>query len=236
MSSDLSTQEGLLNDIRKRKQIENLYKKKMAKVDKTVPDLQSIQSKYLVSNTDLPLLKKQEGETEEKGEKDTGEQGKKTKKKGEKKEKDEIQDKYKLKEKEDLEHIKIGDWERQLPKQKEPLRKIIMKMPFFMNNRKKFIQKLNELFADYRDRGEETGEISCDELKQGDNISLLQHQKVVRDYLNLYTPYRGILLYHSLGAGKSASSIAIAEGFKSEKRIFVINKITKSYCKVNQHQ
>jgi hypothetical protein len=65
MSSDLSTQEGLLNDIRKRKQIENLYKKKMAKVDKTVPDLQSIQSKYLVSNTDLPLLKKQEGETEE---------------------------------------------------------------------------------------------------------------------------------------------------------------------------
>jgi hypothetical protein len=48
------------------------------------------------------------------------------------------------------------------------------------------------------------------------------HQKVVRDYLNLYTPYRGILLYHGLGAGKTASSIAIAEGFKTEKKIYVM--------------
>jgi hypothetical protein len=170
---------------------------------------------------ELMWLRKQMKNVQE--EKETGEKGKeKEKGKREKKEKDEIQDKYKLREKEDLEHIKIGDWERQLPKQKEPLRKIIMKMPFFMNNRKKFIQKLNELFADYRDKDEQTGDISCDELKQGDNISLLQHQKVVRDYLNLYTPYRGVLLYHSLGAGKSASSIAIAEGFKSEKRIFIL--------------
>lgn len=94
-------------------------------------------------------------------------------------------------------------------------------MPYFMNNRKKFVQKLNEIFADYRIKDNDTNDISCDQLKNSDTGSLLLHQKVVRDYLNLYTPYRGILLYHSLGAGKSFSSIAIAEGFKSEKRIFV---------------
>jgi SNF2 family DNA or RNA helicase len=48
------------------------------------------------------------------------------------------------------------------------------------------------------------------------------HQKLVRDYLALYTPYRGLLLYHGLGAGKTCSSIAIAEGLKSTKKVFVM--------------
>ena len=30
--------------------------------------------------------------------------------------------------------------------------------------------------------------------------------------MNLYTPYRGLLLYHGLGSGKTCTSIAIAEG------------------------
>ncbi len=36
----------------------------------------------------------------------------------------------------------------------------------------------------------------------------------MRDYINFYTPYRGLLLYHGLGAGKTCASIAIAEGLK----------------------
>jgi len=63
--SNLLTQEGLLNDIRKRKQLENMYKKKMAKVEPIVPDLQSIQSKYIVTDTDLPFLKRQTGESDD---------------------------------------------------------------------------------------------------------------------------------------------------------------------------
>ena len=65
MSNNLLTQEGLLNDIKKRKQLENLYKKKMAKVEPIVPDLQSIQSKYIVTDTDLPFLKRQTGESDD---------------------------------------------------------------------------------------------------------------------------------------------------------------------------
>ena len=40
--------------------------------------------------------------------------------------------------------------------------------------------------------------------------------------LILYTPYRGLLLYHGLGSGKTCSSIAIAEGMKTDKRIVVM--------------
>jgi SNF2 family DNA or RNA helicase len=50
----------------------------------------------------------------------------------------------------------------------------------------------------------------------------MTHQQIVRDYLNLYTPYRGLLLYHGLGSGKTCSSIAIAEGLKTSKPIIVM--------------
>lgn len=108
-----------------------------------------------------------------------------------------------------------------LPKEKE---KIIIKAPsYFMNNRKIFIQKLTELFAPYQKELIETQEsVSCESRSQNDEFSLLTHQKLVRDYLNLYTPYRGLLLYHNLGTGKSCTSIAIAEGMKSNKRVFVL--------------
>jgi len=107
-----------------------------------------------------------------------------------------------------------------LPKERE---KVIIKAPsYYMNNRKIFIQKLTELFKPYReDILRDTETASCDGGQSSD-FDLLTHQKIVRDYLNLYTPYRGLLLYHGLGAGKTCTSIAIAEGMKSNKRVFVM--------------
>ena len=107
-----------------------------------------------------------------------------------------------------------------LPKERE---KVIIKAPsYYMNNRKIFIQKLTELFKPYReDILRDTETASCD-AGQSSDFDLLTHQKIVRDYLNLYTPYRGLLLYHGLGAGKTCTSIAIAEGMKSNKRVFVL--------------
>ena len=63
--------------------------------------------------------------------------------------------------------------------------------------------------------------ISCDRPDDA-QFALLTHQKVVRDYLNIYTPYRGLLLYHGLGSGKTCSSIAIAEGMKDSKRVIIM--------------
>lgn len=98
---------------------------------------------------------------------------------------------------------------------------------FYMNNRKKFLSQLMPLFSKYkRELSNEEKKASCDDTnsKKGEarEFKLMTHQKVVSDYLNLYTPYRGLLLYHGLGSGKTCTSIAIAEGMKSQKQVIVM--------------
>jgi len=120
--------------------------------------------------------------------------------------------------------VRIGDTDlrRRLPKKTPPV--IIKVSSYYMNNREKFINFINSLFEPYRQElmsDEES--ISCDVIgKTGTNFSLLTHQKIVRDYMNLYTPYRGLLLYHGLGSGKTATSIAIAEGMKDSKKVIIM--------------
>ena len=120
-----------------------------------------------------------------------------------------------------LNDFKIGDTgtNSRLPTQKD---KIIQKSStYYMNNRKISIDRLNKLFQPYKQEIlDNTSTMSC-ESKVVD-FGLLTHQKIVRDYLNLYTPYRGLLLYHGLGSGKTCSSIAIAEGMKSDKKIVLM--------------
>lgn len=92
---------------------------------------------------------------------------------------------------------------------------------YYMNNRKIFINFINTLFEPYRQALEdESKEVSCD--RGGREFSLMTHQAIVRDYMNLYTPYRGLLIYHGLGAGKTCSSIAIAEGLKTGKQVIIM--------------
>jgi hypothetical protein len=113
-----------------------------------------------------------------------------------------------------------------LPK---PTSKIIHKASaYYMNNRKISVEKLNKIFQPYRQEIlDKSAELTCDD-KDGVNFELLTHQKAVRDYLNLMTPYRGLLLLHALGSGKTCTSIAIAEGMKSEKRVFVMTPASLS--------
>jgi hypothetical protein len=113
---------------------------------------------------------------------------------------------------------KVAD---RLPKERERL--TIPVSNFYMNNRKMFLQKLSDMFKNYRQEIlSDKGEVSCDTMATSQTFDLLTHQKIARDYLNLYTPYRGLLLYLSLGSGKSCTSIAVAEGMKTNKRIFVL--------------
>ena len=95
---------------------------------------------------------------------------------------------------------------------------------YYMNNRETFVNFIDTLFEPYReDLMDETQNISCDNIgKDTGKVGLLTHQKIVRDYINLYTPYRGLLLFHGLGSGKTCSSIAIAEGLKSYRQIIVM--------------
>ena len=94
---------------------------------------------------------------------------------------------------------------------------------YYLNNREIFLNFINSLFSKYRDALlDDASKVSCESRKDNAEFSLLTHQRIVRDYLNLYTPYRGLLLYHGLGSGKTCSSIAIAEGIKTAKNVIVM--------------
>jgi hypothetical protein len=123
----------------------------------------------------------------------------------------------------DLSIAKIGDLlvKDRLP---PPAKYAVPVSSYYMNNRKIYISKLAQLFRPYSEKiAAKAAEMSCKSLQsQKVDFELLTHQLVVRDYLNLYTPYRGLLLYHGLGSGKTCTSIAIAEGMKSGKKIVLM--------------
>jgi hypothetical protein len=100
--------------------------------------------------------------------------------------------------------VQIGDTDltKRMPKKLPPI--LIKVSSYYMNDREIFVNFINSLFEPYRKEISENKEgISCDNIgKTTTNFSLLTHQKIVRDYMNLYTPYRGLLLYHGLGSGK----------------------------------
>ena len=47
-----------------------------------------------------------------------------------------------------------------------------------------------------------------DDIANKSDVKLMRQQKIVKDYMQYESPYRGILLYHELGSGKSIASIA----------------------------
>jgi hypothetical protein len=73
-----------------------------------------------------------------------------------------------------------------------------------------------------------TDGLSCAQLRAGGSTTqttraqLLANQRLVRDYMALFTPYEGVLAMHGLGAGKTGTFIAVAEGAASDRRVFVL--------------
>lgn len=121
-----------------------------------------------------------------------------------------------------FENVIIGTQPLQNRLPSEQQKVLIRASNYYMNNRKIFVNFISSLFSPYREkfiRDKKT--FTCDR-KSSEEFELLTHQNLVRDYINLYTPYRGLLLYHGLGSGKTCTSIAIAEGLKSGKQVYVL--------------
>ena len=67
---------------------------------------------------------------------------------------------------------------------------------------------------------------SDDKNKKTSSIYILKPtQKLLRNFMSPYTPYRGLLIYHEMGVGKTCTAITIAESLKS----IVTNSKTKIY-------
>lgn len=88
---------------------------------------------------------------------------------------------------------------------------------YYLNNKPEFIKQIKDILMSIQ-QIEDTA--SCDSKHK--DYAPLTHQLIVQRYLNLITPYRGLLLYHGLGSGKTCSSITIMEGMVSEKQVFVM--------------
>ena len=56
----------------------------------------------------------------------------------------------------------------------------------------------------------------------GTSFELNDHQKFVQKFFNHFTPYRGLLLQHGVGTGKTCSAIAIADMFTNLVDVVVI--------------
>ena len=92
-----------------------------------------------------------------------------------------------------------------------------------MYNRVVFYTYIKQLLGEYVEKLEQQQKLhTCNTVKQQKSFTPLAHQEIVKRYINAHTPYRGLLLYHGLGSGKTCSSIGIAENMKEYKKIIVM--------------
>jgi len=90
---------------------------------------------------------------------------------------------------------------------------------YYLPSHPSFVANTVERLKKYAAALEEENTMTCGEMPD----KLLTHQQIAADYLNIHSPYRGLLLYHGLGSGKTCSSIAMVEGFLRENvKIFVL--------------
>jgi hypothetical protein len=105
-----------------------------------------------------------------------------------------------------------------------------MEQTYVLPNRKAFADSIVRIFLKYKNKVIDPLDLADSEedlcKRQGDmsrnSRELLEHQKIVKDYLLTETPYRGLLLYHGLGSGKTCSSIAVAESLLSTRHTYVL--------------
>jgi superfamily II DNA or RNA helicase len=87
---------------------------------------------------------------------------------------------------------------------------------WILPNKKRFMNWINTTFLKYQIKDAKSIYEKSDEFK------LFSYQKFARDYIQDASPYRGILLYHGLGSGKTCAAVAIAENLKTSRDIVVM--------------
>lgn len=83
----------------------------------------------------------------------------------------------------------------------------------------KFYQFVNKTYAKYKiPLKQKTLKEICFPKKYEYQIP----QKFLAEFINPITPYKGILVYHRIGAGKTCAAVNIAEKFKKYKKIMIV--------------
>jgi len=88
----------------------------------------------------------------------------------------------------------------------------------------KQILRVYSSFIKIPELGKEPDFDACKKLGATQALEVYEYQKFVREYVRQASPYRGLLVYHGLGSGKTCSAIAAAEALfsVSKKKIIVM--------------
>ena len=90
-------------------------------------------------------------------------------------------------------------------------------------NRKTFFNWVLEnykTFSDVKEKDKDKGSEG-----KPKRLELFNQQKLVRDFMSDESPYRGLLLYHGLGVGKTCASVAISKTITDpNKEVWVFSK------------
>lgn len=83
-----------------------------------------------------------------------------------------------------------------------------------------YYKKINQIYKKYRIPKEQK---TMKEICFPKKYQLQIPQKFAAEFINPDTPYKGLLLYHQIGAGKTCAAINIAEKWKEERNILIIS-------------
>lgn len=112
--------------------------------------------------------------------------------------------------------------------------KVPLPQSYVLNNKMSFVTEIRDKLNEYLTlSGKQLDtESSCEDSLTNTGFDPLIHQELVKQYLNSYSPYRGLVLYHGLGSGKTCTSIGVIEAMKTtKKKIFILTpaSLRKNY-------
>jgi len=87
---------------------------------------------------------------------------------------------------------------------------------------KDFSEKINDQFKKFTIPPKPKKHEPIEKLCNPVNYQLQLPQKFVAEYINPDTPYKSLLIYHKIGAGKTCAAIQIAEKWKNSRDIVVV--------------
>ena len=103
---------------------------------------------------------------------------------------------------------------------------------FMLQTYRQFSPYLQRVLKEGKEAAAVPKPLDKDACKKRDpnKVETFYYQNFVRDFLSRGTPYRGLLVYHGLGTGKTCTSIAAAEAlyWGGKKTIFVLTPATLS--------
>ena len=84
---------------------------------------------------------------------------------------------------------------------------------------KNFYKDINKIYKKYKISPKKK---SFNEICMPKKYELQLPQKFLSEFLNPKTPYKGVLVYHRIGAGKTCTAVRVGEVFKKYRKIIVV--------------